>query len=188
MRHSFRSAQKLDGAVWQTVREALLDPDVITAAVRERLSQQPNPSTEHLAIIEAQIAKIKRQEVGLLRHLGDDDLDQEMIADQLKLLKKQRNGFEAERDKLKVEQASQQAIHDFVVSLPEYCRRAAANIDTFTFAEKRQALQALQARIIIFPDRVVLEGILPSVIPSPIAGGGDISVAASNSFAAPSAG
>jgi histone H3/H4 len=106
-----------------------------------------------------------------------------MIADQLKLLKKQRNAFEQERERLVAEQASHQATEYFLSALPEYCRRVAENIDDFTYEDKRQTLQVLQIKLVILTDRIHIDGALPGIIRQP---GGDICVGASSNFGGPS--
>ncbi|MFC2008449.1 hypothetical protein ACFLUT_00120 [Chloroflexota bacterium] len=47
------------------------------------------------------------------------------------------------------------------VKLDEYCRLAARNIDDFTYAEKRLALEALQVSVRVDGDMVYLTGAVP---------------------------
>ncbi len=47
-------------------------------------------------------------------------------------------------------------------SIEEYCRRAAKNIDSFGFEEKRLAVDALGIQVVVDGKQMVLSGVVPT--------------------------
>jgi site-specific DNA recombinase len=142
-------AEKLDREVWAALKAVLLQPEIILAEVTRRRDQDHDPTPERLADVETRIRKLRRQEENLVRHLGDDDLDQEPIVKQLKLLKKEREGFEAEKTRLEEQRRRLGDWGDLESQVRHFCERAAANIEEFTYQDKLDALEAVEVKVYV---------------------------------------
>jgi len=155
------AAAPLEAEVWGKIREAMLTRETIIAQVEERLNETPDTTAETLAVIDERIKKVKAKESKLVRLFTAEDLDEELMAEQLKLLKREREGFQAERERLTQLHTQHQSLVDLRASIDEYCERVALNIDSLTFEDKRDLLEGMQVKVWVTKEGGWVDGIIP---------------------------
>jgi hypothetical protein len=141
-------ASTLDESVWSRVTEVLLQPKTILAEVERRRSSS---GAEHdLKAIDQRLASIDRRRQNLVRAISlvDDDPDSAaLMAQELRDLSAQRKKLEAEQQAMALVQADANAKDRQLLDLAAWCSRAAANLETLTYAERRTILEALGVKV-----------------------------------------
>jgi site-specific DNA recombinase len=144
------SATMLDNAVWEGIRHRILREDVIAHELA-RL-QQEDPSDANLAAIERILAEIARKQTNLSRSLAaidDHDAAAPLVAE-LKALAARKRELESERDQVRDRQAGWRSSQQQLLSLQEWVRTVAENLDELDYARKRDLLAALDVRVNLY--------------------------------------
>jgi hypothetical protein len=86
---------------------------------------------------------------------------EEIIIRENEKINKSRVDFSARKSELenKVFQAKTTLVN--MDSIQAFCKLARKNTDNFTFEEKRLALRALQAKVVVDGEKITLEGAIP---------------------------
>ena len=137
------TAAPLDAAVWSRVTEVLLQPDVIAREVKRRRAVSTIASD--LDVIDRRLAAIDRQRQNLVRSLAmvDDEDSARLMTQELSTLSGQHKQLEAERAGRVVQQTDEVAENANLSSLADWCTRAAGNLATLTYSERRTILEVL---------------------------------------------
>ena len=73
-----------------------------------------------------------------------------LVADQLTALDGQRQRLEEERREILARQRAWQAAQARIADIRMWCQRVAKNIDNLSYADKRDALTALDVRVLVY--------------------------------------
>jgi site-specific DNA recombinase len=137
----------LDRGVWERVEGVLRDPEIIAAEV-ERQRFDPSSGAD-LAILDRRLAMLEGQRRRAARAvvaLADDEASAPLLAELATLAAQQRE-LQAERAELEARQAGWQADQDRLADVVGWCERVAANLPRLTYAQKRDALTALDVKV-----------------------------------------
>jgi hypothetical protein len=138
--------QPIDDIVWSRVRSILTQPDVIAREL-ERL-RGSDPTADDLAAVERSLAEIDRQERNLVDQLANlGGAVAALIADKLRAYEQQRERLAAERAEILGRRSAWLIAQERIVDVRAWCEKVAKNIDRLTYAEKRDALVALDVRV-----------------------------------------
>jgi site-specific DNA recombinase len=140
----------LDAAVWDKIATRIKTRGLIAAEVA-RVRQQ-NPVEADLTALDRRLADIAKGQARLARSIAaveDDDAAAPLQAE-LKALAAQKRRLDADRASLVVQQDAWQATKDRLAALDTHCRRVAGNLETMTYAEKRDLLTALDVRVLLY--------------------------------------
>jgi site-specific DNA recombinase len=145
--------RKLDTLIWAKVAEILRRPELIEQEVARRRSGGPSLDTQTLAELDAQIARDRRQITNLSRSLGmiDDVPTQRQLAEDINKLAAVVHDREAERAVVAARVARECDEVDGLENLLATVKRFGQDVDGFTFAQRRQALLALEAVAYVYP-------------------------------------
>jgi hypothetical protein len=72
-----------------------------------------------------------------------------LVTDKLTTLDAQRARLEEERSEILARQTSWQAAQSRIAGVKAWCQRVARNFDRLSYAEKRDALTALDVRVVL---------------------------------------
>ncbi len=158
-------ASALETWVWEQVVRVLQNPEIITEEVRKRQEQGPDPvMTSDLMHAQQSLAKLVKQQAGLgarLRDAADDPVLWNLLTTELGKIERERADTQAVVDQLESRLAEQQQLIEQLETIPTYCERVRQNLGTFTFEEKRLALEALGIRVTVNGRQWRLEGSIP---------------------------
>lgn len=142
------TAQQLDTAVWQAVRNVILDPTIIA---RELKKHQATPPKGDLARVEMRVRSIEREQQTLAKRLSQvSDAAAPPVIAELERLAAERLAAEQERDTLKAQIISWEARQDQATNIMAWCLSVEQRIDTFTYAERRNTLNALRVEARVY--------------------------------------
>lgn len=140
--HLSIAAHMLDAAAWAAMQQVILDPTIIAREVEKR---QEAPPKVDFAGLEKQLKKIRRQQATLARQLSL--LSQKAstpVRAELERLAAQESTLEQQRDEQRKALEQWKESQGYVHSITAWCQAVAQELDTFTYADKRNALLAFR--------------------------------------------
>jgi hypothetical protein len=141
-------AEVIDSAVWERVRGVLTDPEVIEREI-DRM-RKSDPTSTDLAAVERSIRGVERQQRNLVDQLANlSGSVATLVTDKLATLDAQRTRLEGERAEILARQTAWQAAQGRIADVRAWCERVARNFDRLSYAEKRDALTALDVRVVL---------------------------------------
>lgn len=157
-------ADQIEELVWAEVKRVLLNPGLVLRELHRRKEEAGRRSTveEQLESLTRQLESLTRKEQRLVRLYSYGEIDDELLDEEVKTLSGERGRLKEEQARLRGVLQAQVVTDAQVVTIEEYCRRVAVNIDALSFVEKRLALDALQIRATVVPDGVSIEGAIPA--------------------------
>jgi len=157
----FLRCEPFERQIWDKIRQALKTPELIIAEISRRREGIEDDTGSLLQAIDSRLQKVTQRESRLVKLYTFAKISEDVLTLESKLLADEREGLSAERGRLLARTSELKILDDAEEMIRSYCALAAANIDSFTFERKREALEALKIELIIFPDKVSLKGILP---------------------------
>jgi site-specific DNA recombinase len=155
-------ADDLERMVWDKIKEALLNPDVILSEFEKQQDGEDTSGTlELLSNIESRLSKVAERQQRLVRLYTLGTIDDATIEAESKALKKEQESLEAEKNRLQEKVAQTVLISEWRDTVQAYCERVAENIDQFTIEDQKETLDALQVRLTVYEDRISVDGLLP---------------------------
>lgn len=157
------NAELVEKQIWDEVKKALTNPETIIAELERRQNESDAQGKwqQHLEDILKRLEANRRQQARLVTLYRYGEIDDEFILRENRKLKNEQKMLEGDKVRLEAQLNASIPSVDQVKLVREYCRRAARNIERFTFEEKRLALEALQVRVIATGNGLELYGILP---------------------------
>jgi len=153
------------------VRDIVLQPDLVSAALKSRLDNGEAVSSleSDITEIDIKLTTLKRAEQKLLRfHLYTND-DDERDADSDELLFAEQARIQTQRKELRQQQAESQAkVANLKVAavdadgIRRFLLAASANLDKWDGARWKILLEALNMKVVAFDDRIDVEISVPS--------------------------
>lgn len=145
------SARNLDAAVWAKVDGLLTHPE--TVAVEVAKLQQDDPTAEDTTALDRRAAALDRQRANLIRTaaLLEEDDAVSALAEKIDQLTKERDQLLTERAALLKRREAWEAAGQQMRDLVAWCELVASRLKTFSWQERRLALDALGVRIEVFP-------------------------------------
>lgn len=141
-------AKIIEEAIWTRVRSVLTDPDVVEREVT-RL-REVNPTAADLVAVDRQIRDVDRQQRSLIDQLANlGGSVAVLVADKLTALDGQRQRLDDVRREILARQSAWQAARARIADIRMWCQRVARNIDNLSYEEKRDALTALDVRVLV---------------------------------------
>jgi site-specific DNA recombinase len=137
-------AAELDGIVWKHVTETLTDPEVIRREVKRRALTDANGQGDRQRVSRL-IEDVDQRRRNLTANLAL--LDPDSAADVRAMLSKlsdERHTLEAQRRSADERHEQHKAERDRLAAIDAWCRRVGTNLSTMTYAQRRDALSALQ--------------------------------------------
>jgi len=160
------NADQLEPLVWNEVKKALLNPNLITAEL-ERLTREDRRTSleEDIERAKDKLESLGREERRILKLYRYGEFDLELLEKEMKEIAKEKVAWEAERVRLEERLETQRLLEGQREAIETYCRWASQNIEGFGYEEKRKAIEALQVGVTVSKDRrVVIRGVIPAII------------------------
>lgn len=158
------NAEALEGAVWAEVEKVLTNPEVLLAELDRRKGEA---STSSKQLMERELTNIARQLKSLdtdqreLLHHAIQGFPDELVKSENERINQRRSQLIAQQSDIENKIASiTQAAQD-MAGVEEFCKLASKNLENFSFADKRLALEALAIEVKIDGANVYLTGAIP---------------------------
>jgi site-specific DNA recombinase len=146
--------EDIESWVWDQITTLLRDPDLIAAEVQRRRDATPDPTLgadqdatrRHLAKLEKQQAKL----LAVFRQQDEEELPLpwDLLKRELARLEQEKQALQDSLQTLEQRLAAHQAALAQLEHVKNYCATVASRLTTFSFAEKRLALEALDIEVI----------------------------------------
>jgi site-specific DNA recombinase len=159
----------LDEEIIRRVGEIVSDPAVIIRGVEALRAD--DPTARDMAALDRTRESVERQRANLIQSLAlfDDERARAPVAAEIAALTKRLTGLDDEYAALEKRQAGWREAQSRLDDLVALCQRAAGAWETMTTPERRLAMDALGARVIVYSKgndpRWVLETRLPLELP-----------------------
>jgi len=143
-------ADAAEEAVWGKVAEVLQHPELVLAEL-ERLSQEDSRLVIEERLVENQgrLKSLRGREHRLIVQFEYGEIDEPYLRTRMAGVKAQQHEFEDERVRLLKQKDEMPSLETARAGLSQLLGRIGANLEAFTYEDKRLALEALQARITV---------------------------------------
>jgi hypothetical protein len=145
-------AAALEQWAWNQVCEVLRHPARIMAELERRRRKGPDPQIlADKAAAQRALAKLERQQAKLLhafRIAEEETFSPELLRREMAQIEKEKAAVVAAVTQIEARLAAWQGQIARLDSVTAYCQRVAQRLETFDFAEKRLALEALAVTLI----------------------------------------
>ena len=158
---------KLNDAVWNTVRQVLEQPEIILAELRRLRAAERSTLADEIERLRRDIRHCIDQEQRLVKLYMYAEVDDAWIKAQAGPVKAMREGYEAELDRLEAQKKAAAEMTALEGQVQAYCQRVRHNLDNFTLEDKRMALKAIKVRAIVTEGEVQVKGVIGVDVPSP---------------------
>lgn len=167
-RASIISAPKLESIVWNSVANAIHNPEIISDQVKIlEEKQKKNPLDIEKAIQNAQkeleCMKIEEERIFTAYRKGIIQLEQ--FEAEIGKIQNERTQLNQKLSKLSQEQSASFSTKGVTKSIEEYCQIIKKRIGKFTFEQKQKFLRFLLEKIIIEGNTVRILGLIPAYVP-----------------------
>lgn len=158
------SADQVEAAVWKKVSTILREPEIIADEIkRQQKSGADSQLSEDRAAAQRRLAKIEREQQRLIRRLRDTEDDGLADLYEREIIQGQNQKRQLEKAIADIDArlaAEQRAIQN-LQSLTAYCTQVASKLSTFSFDEKRLALEAVGAKVQLNGKKWILQTRIP---------------------------
>jgi site-specific DNA recombinase len=158
-------ADQIEELAWDKVKEVIEHPKVIMAELEKRaeISKSGNGRVEReIARFQKKIGSNETQQQRLLTLFGNGEIDQSAVTDKLGQLKKEKQEFQDQLNRLSKLLEKRIDINDVKEKIHQYCKRVKTNLGKCSFSTKRQALNALDVQIIAVPEKMKIRVAVPT--------------------------
>jgi site-specific DNA recombinase len=155
-----------DAAVWEYVKSLLEHPDLIIAELeKKRAMQDANQYERDLEGIRGQLEKLAARErkiLNLALTIEDDAESAALFQRERQTIIEQRSRLHTEEERIRSQMDRDTITADTIADVQAYCERVKAKLSSFTMAEKRLALDALNIKVLVNTDgSLTVEGYVP---------------------------
>lgn len=147
--------RKLDTAVWSVICMVLLNPDILTEALKRQFEDNGNAILlEQVKFIESQIEKKQEEDERLFKAYMAGAFDEEEFADQRRFLKEKKQTLQAEAERIRSRVMTREQIEaqtQFILDTADQLKRS-GNFEDAPFELKQQVIKLVVSKIILSTD------------------------------------
>jgi len=157
-------AGEAEEAVWDEVSNVIMRPDLILAEIKRQKGDMTNPCDSDLKRIEREIRACRDWEKRMVRLYGFGEIDEDYIRQETQRSKMKRESLEQEQDRLQKQKESLASLDVSEEKIKNFCKNLEHRLNNLNKEEKRLALEALDIKVLAWPDRLELQGAIPSYV------------------------
>lgn len=151
--HFLVLAEPLEEKVWADVQTILTHPEIVFEQLEEEAESGGTVLQERIADIERAIADLQLAERRAVSLYSLGKIDERKIDDEVDRIRTERKAWEEELARLEERLQAKVELAAHRHQLGEMCERIETRLDTLSFAEKREVLQAFGLRVCVREDR-----------------------------------
>jgi len=160
-------APEIESLVWDEVKRALSNPEVIWGAVQARKQADRRKTIENeLKESKREIERLKKQERKLIYLYRVGEYDEKLLEAETKTLKEAQRRAADRFGELERRLAAISRAEEQIESIETYCEWASQNLENLEFDQKRLVLEALDIQVVVDKKKVMIRGFLPVGRPS----------------------
>ena len=142
-------ADAIEADVWRCIVAVIEHPAIVARMVETRDGARDNARAAEVAALERERDRLSAHAARLLaRYRGSDVLPWDVIEREVAETSRARAGVERRLAALQAEDVARVGRIEQARALSDWCATVAANLATFTFEERRQAVELFGARVI----------------------------------------
>ncbi|MFC1956730.1 recombinase family protein [Chloroflexota bacterium] len=166
-REPYIKADSLEQVVWDTVSEAIKNPEVMIAALREQIEGQKDGLAKETDIdieikkLSKRIKAYDKQQKRLVRLFKLGAIDEDTMLNEMNQVKIDRNTLQERLAELENCKKALQGLQHAEVKVNDFCEALRHQIDCSSNETKRLALDALAVKVYATRDSIEIQGIIP---------------------------
>jgi len=162
---SMISCKKLEGIVWEQIKRVLNEPEIIRVELEKSWAsdEQRALSMSELAEVEHEIVVLREEEERLVRGYMKKLIDEGIFEKESKLVKIRKQNLEERKQSILKKLQMRRLAEDQIRNLRKFYGKIAETLDNLDQQGRRLAVEALDVKVTIYPDRLHIDGILPIV-------------------------
>jgi len=167
-RESYIKADWLEQVVWDAASEAIKNPEVIIAALREQIEDQKGSLAKETGL-DIEMKKLNRkikaydgQQKRLVKLFRLGVIDENAILDELNQVKTDKTADQERLAELEKSRKTLAELQKAEIKLNDFCETIRQQIDCSSFDIKRLALDALDVKAYATRDNVDIQGTIPA--------------------------
>ncbi len=158
---------KIEEAIWREIETRLSKPEMLLQALemKGKESEQLTTLQNRIAQAQTQLENRTKQKERIWRAFeltGDEGAFKKDV----ERLEQEVRALEQEKSELEQKIEAYQNYEIDAKRVKEACKLYSDNLKNMTYQDKRLALEALQIRVVVEEDKIVLNGIIPMASPS----------------------
>jgi hypothetical protein len=154
-------ADYLEDLVWGQLKQLLTRPETIVAELERRKHETNQVDfTKELSTIEKRLADLDRQQEELLGW-ALKGFSEEIVVKENRKINQYRDNLKDRQSELLARIAKYKQNEFDLAGVKSFCELASANINNFTYADKRLALEALRIEVCIDGKEISITGSVP---------------------------
>ncbi|MFH1394718.1 MAG: recombinase zinc beta ribbon domain-containing protein, partial [Candidatus Omnitrophota bacterium] len=151
------ASHKVEGAVWDKLKEALKNPALITDQM-QKLSEKAKKNKPDMASIDKDIKKTEDEENRLLDAYRTNIVSIKQLKDQMEKIQGRKDELEQSKA-----EASKEPIRITKSSIVKYCKQIASRLDHLDFEGKRFIVTTLVNSIHLADNKALIKGVLSPI-------------------------
>jgi len=158
------AAEPIEGAVWEAVRGALQQPDLLIDECQRRLAivtSDARLETERKTVAIA-LKRAKAQEDRVTDAYINEVMELDRYKAEMEKLKERRKELERAAQEVNQREHQEERSREALEHLEQFCHRVALGLETMTFEERQQLLRLVVERITMEDGRVCIETVIPT--------------------------
>ena len=157
-------AQPLERAVWEAIKNALRNPQVLVDEYNRRLASSTSGNQTELERrgVASALKREKAQEDRITQAYIHDAMDLERYKEEMDGLRLRRNELEGMARNLERKEKQTQAESSNLEHLESFCVKVVEGLDRMTFSERQNLLRLLVERITVEDENVRIDTIIPT--------------------------
>ena len=159
-----RTADPLEESVLAEVKRLLENPDVVISEVKHRQSVASPFGEVGLKRVEKEMDRLSRQERRLLRLFRFGDINEQYIEAEIKDIRGRQAVLVQEKRELEKHRELITTLEAAQVDIEQLCASVHENLEGLSYDGQRQALDAIDAKVVVGLDGSVLYGHFPSYV------------------------
>ncbi len=157
-------AQPVEEAVWEAVKEALRNPEVLAEEYRRRL--ELSGATSDLDFegkrLNLALKQLKTQEDRITDAYVAEAMDLARYKKEMERLSTEHQGLEQRFQQIQHQAREEANNREALTQLDAFCSQVAQGLDNMTFEERQQFLRLVVEGVTVAEDRITVEAVMPS--------------------------
>ncbi|MBI4234518.1 MAG: recombinase family protein [Chloroflexi bacterium] len=157
-------AEPVEEAVWEAVKEALQQPQVLVEEYKRRLAhaRMPDALEAERKQVALALKRVKAQEDRITDAYVNEAMELDRYKAEMQKLRQRREELERAAQDIERRERQEQDSCRALERLERFCRQVAQGLEAMTFEERQQLLRLVVERITVEDGRVRIETVIPT--------------------------
>ncbi len=154
-------SEPLEGNVWDAVKRTLEHPEVVITEVRRRQADLMPYAEDSLKRVNRELGALAQEECRMLKLFRVGDINEEYVEEEIKDIRRKQSALKIEKREIDANRRVLESLENAESQLAQVCALVENNLKSLDYCGKREALDAIGAKVMVGPDHTVLLGHIP---------------------------